>query len=144
MKRILLTSVILLVLFSISCGKKSITYSKEDQVDFLNKVYEIINDDEIKYVAYDFRSNKDYEESHIKQFQNFDLEISDTDAFYDHLITNYGENHYVILLTEDNTLINRIKEHYKHVYVFNGSFIDFSRESLMNFIISYGEYDCGC
>lgn len=146
MKKISLLLIILLSTLC-SCKSKVNIYNEENINDYLNEVYNIINDEDIKYVAYDLRSKTDYETLHIRQFQNYDINKGSNDTFIKWLTSNYSKKHYIILYSEESIneeLITEIKNNYKHIYIATSKFQDIKNDLSELFTLDSGEYDCGC
>ena len=87
-KNRLLVLIILLTLFlSFSCQKKTIKeYNINEKEEFIKLVYDSINDEKQMYCAFEFRTKENYENGHIRQFQNYDLSVGLLQLIRGHII----------------------------------------------------------
>lgn len=144
---------IILILFMtiVSCDKEEekeiIYYNQDTQTEYIEKVYELINDDEVKYVACDLRTKEVYETEHIRQFQNYDISVSSNEEFNTWITSNYSDSYHVIIFSEsslDDELINSLSDIYNHIYIYNGSYDNMKASLDEYFVLESGPYDCGC
>lgn len=148
MKKIcLLLIVLILLLTSCSCSRKVNEYNIDTITDYFDEVYNIINDEDLKYVAIDLRNKKAYEELHIRQFQNYDLEKGRITELISWLFNTYSKKHHVIIYTEnllEEEFITELTEHYYNIYICTANFEDIKLQATEYFVLDTGEYDCGC
>lgn len=144
MKKIISRLLILLVLLLISlssCSKSNVKYLSEDE--FFNSFYEAINKEGTKYIGYMFIDKDIYENGHIKQIQNYDTSKGSIDELITILKRN-SKNTIVYLIEPSKDVVESIKGHFKKIYVYDEGYDTVKSSSLDMFIISKGEYDCGC
>lgn len=144
-KNRLLVLIILLTLFlSFSCQKKTIKeYNINEKEEFIKLVYDSINDEKQMYCAFEFRTKENYENGHIRQFQNYDLSVGNVDDFLNYMKSNYSDKVKVIIMCEDDQIINSLKEYYKELYIYYGTYETLGDVSAL-FTIDKGPYNCMC
>ncbi len=149
MKKIKLLLITLILFISlVGCMKPEINYYQENNVDeYLDILYDTINNEEIKYVASDLRTKISYETEHIRQFQNYDLAVGSIDEFTTWLKSNYSKKHYVFIFSEielDESIIEFLEDNYQKVYIYTGSYELLKEQAKTSFILESGEYNCAC
>lgn len=149
MKKIYIIFLLIFCLVNLtSCKNRDVKiYDNNNLNEFTKLFYDAINSEEIKYVACDFRSKLDYEEEHLRQFQNYDLQNGDYKEFITWLTSNYSKKHQVYLfssssLTDDQ--IQDLKKNYKQIYIYVGDYNSLKQAGEEYFIFDSGAYDCGC
>lgn len=144
-KNRLLVLIILLTLFlSFSCQKKTIKeYNINEKEEFIKFVYDSINDEKQMYCAFEFRTKENYENGHIRQFQNYDLSVGNVDDFLNYMKSNYSDKVKVIIMCEDDEIINALKKYYNYLYIYHNSYETLGDVSSL-FTIDKGPYNCMC
>ena len=101
MKKIVLIIFILtlFILGGCSCNSKKLNLYQDEikHQEYLDKFYDDINTENLKYVAVDLRTKEMYETEHIRQFQNYDLSKGNIDELFTWLKSNYSSNHKVYI-----------------------------------------------
>ena len=144
-KNRLLVLIILLTLFlSFSCQKKTIKeYNINEKEEFIKLVYDSINDEKQMYCAFEFRTKENYENGHIRQFQNYDLSVGNVDDFLNYMKSNYSDKVKVIIMCEDDEIINALKKYYNDLYIYHNCYETLGVVSSL-FTIDKGPYNCMC
>lgn len=152
MKKIKLLKLLIILLFVgfflIGCFKKSSYIYLEEQVnEFLDEFYQTINDEKRKFVAVDFRCKDDYEEEHIRQFQNYDWQNGSLEELTTWLKSNYAKKYEVYIFSEkgvDSNLLEFLQDYYHKVYIYIGSYEILREYASTTFVLESGPYNCAC
>ena len=151
MKKIVIIIFILtlFILGGCSCNSKKVDIYQDEikHQEYLEKFYDDINTENLKYVAVDLRTKEMYETEHIRQFQNYDLSKGNIDELLKWLKGNYSSNHkiYIYIETlEDRSLFDNLLETYNEVYVYIGMYETMNILGNELFTFDSGPYNCGC
>lgn len=149
MKRIKLLIMILILSISLlGCTKTQVHHYQETNInEYLDELYTTINDEKLKYVAVDLRTKDYYEEEHIRQFQNYDLDSGSLDELTTWLKGNYSKKYYVFIFSEnpiDQNFLNFLEDHYQWVYIYTGLYELLKAQASTSFILESGPYNCAC
>lgn len=151
MKKIVLIIFILtlFILGGCSCNSKKLNLYQDEikHQEYLNKFYNDINTENLKYVAVDLRTKEMYETEHIRQFQNYDLSKGNIDELFTWLKSNYSSNHKVYIYVEtldDVSKFEVLLENYNEIYIYIGTYETMSSLGEELFTFDHGPYNCGC
>ena len=149
MKRVYIILLLLFCLLSLSsCKNKGMDIYDNNNIDeFISLFYETINDEDVKYVACDFRTKTEYETEHLRQFQNYDLQNGSFEEFLNWLTSNYSKKHQVYLFMNEilnDDQLNELKKNYKCIKIYKGDYETLRVKGEEFFTFDSGPYDCGC
>ena len=151
MKKIVIIIFILtlFILGGCSCNSKKVDIYQDEikHQEYLEKFYDDINTENLKYVAVDLRTKEMYETEHIRQFQNYDLSKGNIDELLKWLKGNYSSKYkiYIYIETmEDLTLFDDLLTIYSDVYIYVGMYDTIKSLGGELFTFDSGPYNCGC
>lgn len=151
MKKIVIIIFILtlFILGGCSCNSKKVDIYQDEikHQEYLDKFYDDINTENLKYVAVDLRTKEMYETEHIRQFQNYDLSKGNIDELLTWLKGNYSSKYkiYIYIETlEDLTLFDDLLTIYSDVYIYVGMYDTIKSLGEELFTFDSGPYNCGC
>ena len=151
MKKIVIIIFILtlFILGGCSCNSKKVDIYQDEikNQEYLEKFYDYINTENLKYVAVDLRTKEMYETEHIRQFQNYDLSKGNIDELLTWLKGNYSSKYkiYIYIETlEDLTLFDDLLTIYSDVYIYVGMYDTIKSLGEELFTFDSGPYNCGC
>ena len=151
MKKIVIIIFILtlFILCGCSCNSKKVDIYQDEikHQEYLEKFYDDINTENLKYVAVDLRTKEMYETEHIRQFQNYDLSKGNIDELLTWLKGNYSSKYkiYIYIETlEDLALFDDLLTIYSDIYIYVGMYDTIKSLGEELFTFDSGPYNCGC
>lgn len=153
MKKISLFIVLISLFFITGCNCQSSkhlmkVYKEENEWnEYLYLFYEEINTEGRKYVGVDLRSKEAYETSHLRQFQNYDLNKGNVDELNSWLKSNYSSKYIIYIYIEalsDVSMFDSVIEKFKEVHIYIGEYSSLETLGEELFIFDSGPYDCNC
>lgn len=152
MKKIIILFVIICTLFisSYSCtinSKINICDEEAEWLSYLDLFYEEINTEGRKYVGIDLRTKEDYEDEHLRQFQNYDISKGSIEELNNWLSSNYSNKYIVYIYIEsldDLSSFDSLLKKFKDIYIYIGEFETLRTLGDELFTFDSGPYDCNC
>ena len=139
---ILLIFLFLIIISCISCKKNELKIYHHDEINnYIDELYQTINDLSLKYACFDLRDKDIYEEGHLRQFQNINQE-----QLINYILDNYRNNYYIYIFSEIDLKDEILKElaQYKEVHILIDNYDELRTLGDEYFIFDTGPYDCMC